>query len=69
MAANREVKVAYLGSLWSDFNNVSVYIRVFEVSEVIELVLEMIGCQGHSQRVIFKVKYEQKHPHGKLSDD
>ena len=39
------------------------------MSELIELVLEMIGCQGHSQRVIFKVKYEQKHPHGKLSDD
>ena len=69
MAANRRVKVAYLANLWSNFSNLSVYSGVFKVSELIELVWEMIGCQGHSQKVIFKVKYEKKHPHGKLSDD
>ena len=62
MAANRTVKVAYLANLWSNFSNLSVYSGVFKVSELIELVWEMIGCQGHSQKVIFKVKYEKKTP-------
>ena len=55
MAANRKVKVAYL---WS-FNNFIVYSRVFKVSELIELVFKMIVRQGHSQKVILKVKFKE----------
>ena len=57
MAANRKAKVAYLWSPWSDFNNFSVYSRVFKVSELIELVFKTIARQGHSQKVILKVKF------------
>ena len=59
MAANRKAKVAYLCSPWSDFNNFSVYSRVFKVSELIELVFKMILRQGHSQKVILKVKFKE----------
>ena len=59
MAANRKAKVAYLRSPWSDFNNSSVYSRVFKVSELIELVFKMIVHQGHSQKVILKVKFKE----------
>ena len=59
MAANRKAKVAYLCSPWSDFNNFSVYSRVFKVSELIELVFKMIVRQGHSQKVILKVKFKE----------
>ena len=57
MAANRKEKVAYLWSPWSDFNNFSVYSRVFKVSELIELVFKMIVREGHGQKVILKVKF------------
>ena len=59
MAANRKAKVAYLLSPWSDFNNFSVYSRVFKVSELIALVFKMIVRQGHSQKVILKVKFKE----------
>ena len=59
MAANRKAKVAYRWSPWSDFNNFSVYIRVFKVSELIELVFKMIVRQGQSQKVILKVKFKE----------
>ena len=59
MAANRKVKVVYLWSRWSDFNNFSVYIRVFKVSELIELVFKMIVRQVNSQKVILKVKFKE----------
>ena len=58
MAANRKAKVAYLWSPWSDFNNFSLYSGVFKVSELIELVFKMIVRQGHSQKVILKVKFK-----------
>ena len=50
MPANRKAKVAYLCCSWSDFNNFSVYSRVFKVSELIELVFKMIVHQGHSNK-------------------
>ena len=59
MAANRKAKVAYLWSPWSDFNIFSVYSRVFKVSKVIELVFKIIVRQGHSQKVIIKVKFKE----------
>ena len=59
MAANRKAKVAYLWGPWSDFNNFSVYSKVFKVSELIELVFKMIVCQGHSEKVILKVKFKE----------
>ena len=59
MAANRKAKVAYLWSPWSDFNNFSVYSGVFKVSELIELVFKMIARQGHSQKVILRVKFKE----------
>ena len=59
MAAHRKAKVAYLLSPWSDFNNFSVYSRVFKVSELIALVLKMISRQGHSLKVIRKVKLKE----------
>ena len=59
MAANRKVKVAYIWSLWSDFNNFIVYSGVFKVSELIELVFKMIVRQGHSQKVILKVTFKE----------
>ena len=59
MVANRKAKVAYLWSPWSDFNNFSVYCMVFNVSELIELVFKMIARQGHSQKVILKVKFKE----------
>ena len=37
----------------------SVYSRVFKVSELIELVFKMIVREGHSQRVILKVQFEE----------
>ena len=49
MAANRKAKVVYLRSPWSDFNNLSVYSRVFK----------MIIRQGHGQKVILKVKFKE----------
>ena len=58
MAANRKAKLAYLWNPWSDFNKFSVYNRVFKVSELIELVFKMIVRQGHSQKVILKVKFK-----------
>ena len=57
MAANRKMKVAYLGSPWSDFNDFGVYSRVFKVSQLIALVFKMIVHEGHSQRVILKVQF------------
>ena len=59
MAANCKVKVTYLVILWSDFNNFSVNSRVSKVSELIELVFKMILRQGHSQKVILKVKFQE----------
>ena len=59
MAANRKAKVAYLCSPWSDFNNFIVYSKVFKVSELIELVFKMIVRQGHSLKVILKVKFKE----------
>ena len=58
MATNSKAKVAYLGSPLSDFNNFSVYNSVYKVSKLIELVFKMIVCQGHSQKVILKVKFK-----------
>ena len=55
MAANRKAKVAYLLSTWSDFNNFSVYSRVFKVSELIAHVFKMILRQVRSLKVILKV--------------
>ena len=55
MTANCKEKVTYLGISWSDFNNFSVYSRVFKVSELIEFVFKIIVRQGHSQKVILKV--------------
>ena len=57
MAANRKAKVAYLGSPWSDFNDFGVYSGVFKVSELIALVFKMIVHEGHSRKVILKVKF------------
>ena len=54
MAANCKAKVTYIGISWSDFNNFSVYSRVFKVSELAELVFKMIVPQGHSQKVNFQ---------------
>ena len=59
MAANRKAKVAYIGSPWSDFNDFGVYSRVFKVSELIALVFKLIAHQGHSKKVILKVKFEE----------
>ena len=59
MAANRKAKVAYLLSPWSDSNNFSVYSRVFKVSELIAHVFKMILRQGHSLKVILKVKLKE----------
>ena len=59
MAANCKAKVTYLGISWSHFNNFSVYSRVFKVCELIELVFKMIVRQGHSQKVILKVKFQE----------
>ena len=59
MAANLEAKVAYLGSPWSDFNDFCVYSKVFNVSELIALVFKMIVHEGHSQKVILKVKFKK----------
>ena len=59
MVANRKAKVVYLWSPWSDFNNFSVYIGVFKVSELIELVFKMTVRQGHRQKVILKVKFKE----------
>ena len=56
MAANRKAKVAYLGSPWSDFYDFGVHSRVFKVSELIALGFKMIVQEGHSQKVILKVK-------------
>ena len=58
MAANRKAKVAYLGSPWFDFNNFNVHTTVFKVSELIALVFKMIVREGHSQKVILKVKFQ-----------
>ena len=57
MAANRKAKVACLRSPWSDFNDFGVYSKVFKVSELIALVFKMIVHEGHSQKVILKVKF------------
>ena len=59
MAAHRKAKVAYLGSPWSDFNDFGVYSRVFKVSQLIALVFKLIAHQGHSKKVILKVKFEE----------
>ena len=59
MAANRKAKVAYLWSPVSDFNIFSVYSRVFQLSELIELVFKMIVRQGRSQKVFLKVKFKE----------
>ena len=59
MAANRKGKVAYLESPWSDFNDFGVYSRVFKVSQLIALVFKLIVHQGHSEKVIHKVKFEE----------
>ena len=59
MAANRKAKVAHLLSPWSDFNNFSVYSRVFNVSELIALVFKMILRQCHGLKVIRKVKFKK----------
>ena len=59
MAANRKAKVAYLWSPLSDFNDFSVHSRVFKVSELIVPVFKMIVRQGHSQKVIIKVKFKE----------
>ena len=61
MAANRKAKVAFLRSPWSYFNNFSVYSRVFKVSELIEPVFKIIVRQGHSQKVILKVKFKENY--------
>ena len=60
MTANRKWKWHSFGSPWSNFSNCSVYMYngILKGSELIELIFEMIWCQGHSQTVIFKVKYE-----------
>ena len=57
MAAYRKAKVAYLGSPWSDFNDFGVYSRVFKVFELIALVFKIIVHEGHSEKVILKVKF------------
>ena len=59
MAANRKAKVAYLGSPWSYFNDFGVYSNTFKVSQLIALVFKLIAHQGHSQKVILKVKFEE----------
>ena len=59
MAANCKAKVTYLGISCSDFNNFSVYSRVFKVSELIELFFKMAVRQCHSQKVILKVKFQE----------
>ena len=53
------MKVAYLGSPWSDFNNFGVYSRGFKVSELIALVFKMIVHQRHNEKVILKVKCKE----------
>ena len=59
MATNCKVKVAYLGSPWPDFNNFDAYSRVFKVSELIALVLKMIVHEGHSEKIILRVKFRE----------
>ena len=59
MATNRKAKVVYLWSPWSDFNDFGVYSRIFKVSQSIVLVFKMIVHEGHSQKVIFKAKFEE----------
>ena len=54
---NSLLRVACLGSPLSDFNDFGVYSRVFKVSDMIEFVFKIIVCQGHSQKVILKVKF------------
>ena len=55
MATNRKAKVPYL-SPWSNSNNFSVYTTwVFEMSELIELVLKMIVRKGYSQKFLLDV--------------
>ena len=56
MAADRK---AYLGSPWSNFNDFGVYSRAFKVFELIALVFKLIAHQGHSQKVVIKVKFEE----------
>ena len=59
MAAKRKAKAAYVGSPWSDFNYFGVSSRLFKVSQLIALVFKLIAYQGHSQKVILKVKFDE----------